>query len=199
MRQPNFKYDDEVYGAFGEKDFVEFANSIGYRCFDVSNNEYFQIADIDFLISKRIKIGSSTINDKSYYDIIFDRNKEKRDIYKFEVKTDTRSFETRNVVYEVISHDFGGCMSASKADYVYYVFVDDTGDNIVKKEAWSIDLTKWRKYIREKFFDTSVLIKDSERIWGIRRNNYNTYGDAIGNLLCNIDILGQQGIAKRIY
>ena len=75
MRQPNFKYDDEVYGAFGENDFVEFANSIGYSCFDVSNNEYFQIADVDFLISKQIKMGYNTVNGKSYQDIIFDRNK----------------------------------------------------------------------------------------------------------------------------
>lgn len=204
MRKPNFKYDDEVYGKFGEDDFKKFSDSIGFAYIDVSKDEIFQYVDVDFLISKSFEIhnddnGLSLINGLNYHNLIFSRDKSKRDVYKFEVKTDTRSYETRNVVYEVISHDFSGCMGASKADYIYYVFIDDSGDELVKKESWSIDLTKWREYIREKFFDTSVRIVDSENIWGIRRNNFNTYGDAVGNLLCNIDILQKYGIAKKIF
>ena len=193
-RIPNFKEDDEKYGKFGEKDFEEYCKENNLNVLDVSKDIKFQLADIDFLASKK-PIG--VIN--NIHNLLFSRNVEGRDILKFEVKTDTRSFETRNVVYEVISHDSAGCMAESKADYVYYLFVDDSTGEIVKKEVWSIYLPAWRRYLREHFFDGKVSVADSERLYGIRRNNYNTHGDAVANLLCKIEKLQEHGIAKKLF
>ena len=35
-RKPNFKYDDEVYGKFGEDDFKNFCHEMNYTFLDVS-------------------------------------------------------------------------------------------------------------------------------------------------------------------
>ena len=107
----------------------------------------------------------------------------------YEVKTDSRSEKTRNVVYELISHDSVGCAAISRSNYFYYVFVDK--QNLSKiKERWLIDTKKWRRFIRTKFgrYDEDY----------IRANNYDSYGDHVFNILCNIELLNSLKVAKRI-
>lgn len=202
-RRPNFKYDDEVYGKFGEDDFKEFCLGINYTFLDVSKDERFQIADIDFLMSPSLDLPCYGLNNFNVKELIFDRFPGKREpkVYKFEVKTDTRSFDTRNIVVEMISHDFAGCLANSKADYLYYVFVDDSGDEIVKKEAWSINLSMLRRYLRVFFFGhkNTENFKDMATNYGIVTNNYNTYDDRVANFLVNIEKLQTYGIAKRVF
>lgn len=204
-REPDFYEDNEKYGKFGEADCVQFYETIGYNVKDVSNDLEFQASDIDFVVSKQpIKL-------LDLHNILFSRechkikDDGKREIYKIEVKTDTVGLNTRNVLYEFIAHDFAGCLGGSKADFIYYVFVDDTTGEVVKKEAWSIDLMKWRQYIREHFFDPSITMDEAARTWGIKRNNLtridkNT-GEPLngGNLLCNIDKLQEYGVAKKVF
>jgi len=195
-RKPNFRKDDEIYGKFGEDDFVEFCSGYGLNVKNVSKELPYQLSDIDFLVSKG-KI--EAFDDKK---LIFSRNTEERNIYKFEVKTDTRSFETRNVVYEVISHDFAGCMASSKADFIYYVFVDDVngdGSEIIKKEVWKINLAKWRSYLREFFFSGKISVKEMKDTYGMRGNNYDDNDDRVANVLCKIETLEEHGIAKRLW
>lgn len=198
MRQPDFEKDDEIYGKFGESDFIDFCRNYNLNILDVSKILAFQIADIDFLVSKN-KID---FNDKrKMNDLIFSNNVSKRDIYKFEVKTDTRSYETRNIVYEVISHDFAGCGAKTMCDYFYYVFVTDEngdGSNIVKREVWKIGVKKLRELLRKVFFSGKYSRRELCEKFGLRGNNYDTNGDKVANILCNIEKLNEFGIAKRL-
>ena len=192
-RESDFYNDNEVYGKFGEQDFVKQFETLGFNVKDVSEDLEFQSTDIDFLVSKnQIKL-------LDYHNLLFSRDYTKRDIYKFEVKTDTMGYHTRNVVYEFIAHDFAGCLGGSKADFVYYVFVNDANGTLEKLEAWSIDLGKWRKYIREYFFDPNITMDVAERVWGIKRNNLTRQELNGANLLCNIDKLNEHGVAKKIF
>lgn len=190
-REPNFDNDAEKYGKFGEGDFKEYYKSLGFIVEDVSLTLEFQLSDIDFLISKK------PIPMYRYREIINARNTSNREVFKAEVKTDTMAYKTRNIVYEIIAHDSAGCLAASKADFVYYVFVEEVGTELVKREAWSVNLYKWRQYLREKFFDGKVSMDDSVNVWGIHRSNISKDGINSASLLCNIDKLAEHGIAKR--
>lgn len=193
-RTPNFKQDDEKFGKFGEKDFKEWCEVSGWKYLDVSMEPLCQVADIDFFISKREIPPSLLTDSKELKELVFSKNTQNRSVFKVEVKCDTRSFETRNIVYEVIAHDFAGCCGETKADFVYYVFVDE---DVNKKEAWMINLRKWREYLRTNFFGKikelsyGGVVKD----YGIKVNNFNTYGDCTANFLCNIEKLKEAGIA----
>ena len=214
-RKYGFGRDNELYGKFGEADFKQYCKENGWYWIDVSNDLPYQLADIDFLMSKS---QFSYEDDVKPYerDILFSRElkeynddgtiKKERKIYKFEVKADTRSFKTRNVLYEVISHDSAGCLGESKADFIYYVFVEEPEPGVlIKKEVWYINLPKWRKFLREKFFDSWVSRSDSADKYGIWTNNYTRVDengkvlDAAGNILCDIEILEKNGIAKRVF
>lgn len=190
-REPNFDNDVEKYGKFGEDDFKAYYESLGFLVEDVSLILEFQLSDIDFLISKK------PIPMHKYRNIIMSRNTEGREVFKAEVKTDTMAYKTRNIVYEIIAHDSAGCLAASKADFVYYVFVEEVGTELVKREAWSINLYKWRRYLREKFFDGKVSMEEFINVWGIHRSNISRDGINGASLLCNIDKLAEHGIAKR--
>lgn len=203
-REPDFKYDDEIYGKFGENDFKNFCvETLNFTFLDVSKDERFQIADIDFLISPSLDLPCYGLDIINVKELIFNRKPLDRtpQIYKFEVKTDTRSFETRNIVVEMISHDFAGCIASSKADFLYYVFVDDSGDEIIKKEVWTINLCKLREYLRVNFFghEKDENFKDLEQKYGIRTNNYDAHGDKVANFLINIEKLQENGIAKKVF
>ena len=108
----------------------------------------------------------------------------------YEVKTDSRSEITRNVVYEIISHDSVGCAAASRSNYFYYVFVDEKKLTDIK-ERWLIDMRKWRRLIRTKFGTTDAENK-------LKSHNYDIHGDKVFNLLCNIKYLSDEKVATRI-
>lgn len=68
---------------------------------DVRNDPYFQDLDIDFLAEKNSGI-----------------------VIKYEVKTDRKAHETKNLVYEKTTSGNIGCLEKSHADYILYYLVE---------------------------------------------------------------------------
>lgn len=192
----DFSYDNDVYGKFGEKDFKEYCAQRGHIIKDVSDDFVYQVCDIDFLLRMD---GIDNFDADKRRLIMSAGSKGYDGIYKVEVKCDTRAHKTRNVLYEVIAHDFAGCLGASKADYIYYVFVDDSGETIEKKEVWFINLTKWREYLRNYYFTEKIFVKDKLNKYGLRGDNYSKNNANGANILCNIEKLSECKIAKKIY
>ena len=187
-RTPNFKIDNDVYGKFGENVFEQWSNNKGFKTLNVTSDKEFQDQDIDFIsiVNKEYDKERLLLEDKlSFYS----EERAKNTAFTTEVKTDTRTFSTRNVVYELLSHDNPGCLARSKADFIFYVAVDE--DATVTKEAWFINLSKWRKWLREHSRDVNH--HDSP----IKLNNYSTHGDGCMNFLCNIDQMVKDGIATK--
>lgn len=128
-------------------------------------------------------------------------------IRKIEVKTDTVTITSRNIVYEVISHDSAGCMAETKADYIFYVCVDDTNIDtigIINKEIWLIDMYKWRKFLRECFFGNmgipnTIDTKTGRYKASLRGNNFSPDKDKVANVLCDIDYMASIGIAQLLF
>lgn len=194
-----FKYDDEVVGKVGEDHFKDwFCKTRGLYCIDVSKELIWQIADIDFLTSEE-ELDYTKDIEPNLRNIIMHskgifKNYHKVDVTKYEVKTDTVSLNSRNVIYEVISHNHAGCLGECKADYVYYVFVDNT---LEVKEVWLIDLVKWREYCNEYFFKDKGYHSREKKIW---TNYYKPKQEepGTGNILFNIEMLAADGVVERI-
>lgn len=191
MRKPNFNNDNNIYGKFGEDFFESYAAGKRLRFVNVTEYPEFQEKDIDFVVLRN--------TDKTVESLLFEnaflkkRDSRVQEWYTIEVKTDTRTHGTRNVVYEILSHDNPGCLARSAADYVLYVATDDKATKVL--EAWSIKLHEWRTWIREH---SSEITGKNDKSAAIRLHNYNTWGDACLNFLCNIDTLVAEGIAKKI-
>lgn len=198
-RLPNFKSDNEEFGKLGEHDFIDYCDSRGIWVMDVSDELVYQLADIDFLVTKNNDIDLSRYlqDDGSGFvkHFIFSIGFKNREVFKIEVKCDTVSLTSRNIVFEVISHDGPGCCSLTKADFLYYVFVDD---DKVKREAWMINLQKLRCFIRETVFG-KLYNNWIEPENAVRMNNFNKYGDKVANFLINIDILKKNKIAVKVF
>ena len=187
-RPSNFQVDNEVYGKFGEKIFAEYAKQKGWNIVDVSNDPYYQLIDVDYV---NIKDSSITARD-FFHKWIFRKPLEKRREtgIMFEVKADTRVGGTGNVLYEIIAHDGPGCLAISRADFIFYVQVNDDGTKAEK--AWMINLTKWRTWLRENGY----LI--NSKGFAILLNNFNRTNDKVLNALCKIEKMVQEGFAKEI-
>jgi len=193
---PNFDNDMKL-GKIGESDLrprIEISpKTIEY--IDVSDDPFFGLLDIDCLqITKEKENGEKyTVEDvkRSFLE-----RTDKSFFTSYEVKTDTVSLTSRNIVFEIISHDGPGCAAISRANYFYYVFVDR---NDVIQERWLIDMKKWREYIRENDKNLKPLLKGSLEEGGIALNNFNKFGDKVLNILTNIDVLEKEGIATKIY
>lgn len=198
-RKPDFNTDNEMFGKLGERDFIEYCNERCTQVLDVSGELIYQLADIDFLVTKNKDVDLSRYlkDDGSGFvkHFIFSIGFKNREVIKVEVKCDTVSLTTRNIVFEIISHDGPGCCSLTKADFLYYVFIDDYK---VKREAWIINLEKLRCFLREtvfgRLYENWI---DSEN--AVRLNNFNKYGDKVANFLVNIDILEKNKIATKIF
>lgn len=198
-RTPNFKNDNEI-AKIGENLFVKYAEYHGYmNVKDVREVVEFQDNDIDYVV---------LTGDFTEYDIL-KMNKNRHNLitnkfepmvtperaktigYSVEVKTDLVTHRTRNVVYELLSHDMPGCMAKSVADYIFYVAIDEATHVI--QEAWIIKLKSWREWVR---------IKDRTINNGgpIKTNNFDKHGknQECFNFLCNVDDMVKDNIAKKV-
>ena len=135
--------------------------------------------------------GEYTEND--VFDNLMGKDSDKSFFNLYEVKTDTVSLTSRNVVFEIISHDGPGCAALSRAGYFFYIFVDRNG---IIREAWLIDMKLWRRYIRK---NSNKIVDMTETIHGgIALNNFDKFGDSVMNALTNIEVLEKNKIAKKI-
>lgn len=190
-RLPNFKNDNEI-GKIGEALFKLYAETHKpYTYIDVSDDQGYQALDIDFVLPFNSEYDEKRI----LLENNFTKDKENRILnwVTVEVKTDTRTFETRNFVYEILSHDNPGCLARSLADFVFYVAIEEKTREI--KEAWMINLQKWRTWIRET--SPGLNTKGAKNL-PIRLHNFNTYRDKCLNFLCNVETLVEEKIAVKV-
>ena len=199
-RIPNFKTDNDIYGKKGEALFESFSAKHGLYIIDVREGKEFQLRDIDYII---IKNPEYTIERILEEDSFTKYDKHEKDWISVEVKTDTRTHDTRNLVYEIISHDNAGCLARSCADFIFYVAVNHDATKIF--ETWWVKLKEWRRWIRENSYKLNPQKKKDNGVFEenhgkqyLKLNNFNTYGDGCLNFLCNVDELVNQGIATKI-
>lgn len=199
-RTPEF-YNDDAIGKFGEELFIRDFKS-QYVIANVSDIPVWQMIDVDFIITKTNLAEATEKWSKLRSDSFEDFNMLRNDktISKVEVKTDTRSFDTRNVVYEIIANGKKGWAGCTEADYIYYVFVDGNKKNLFAREVWWINMMRWRDFVRVNFFDKN----SNPSQFGIMKNNYDestAYGKTtrVANLLCNIDVMQRYGIAIKLH
>ena len=187
-RPSNFQLDNDIYGKFGERVFAEYAKSKGWAVVDVSDDPYYQLIDVDYV---HIKDATMTVHD-FFHRWMFKRPLEKRknSAIMFEVKADTRVGGTGNVLYEIISHDGPGCLAISRADFIFYVQVNDDGTKAEK--AWNINLNKWRTWLRENGYYIN------SKGFAIRLHNFNRTNDKVLNALCKIETMVEEGFAVEV-
>lgn len=162
----NFHKDVKEIGSIGENRLKEILNERSiYE--DISDDWRFRIFDIDFIQYTDGVIDRERVLNSYYHG----KGAKDTNAYAYEVKTDTATFKTRNLVYEVMSHDNEGSLSRSKADFVFYVSIDKTG-NIM--EEMLLDLKKLREWIRihgsTTNRDTDLLIIRYSRILSFIEN-----------------------------
>lgn len=189
-RESNFKNDINI-GKIGEQDFEKFLSSSS-KCEhfeNVTEDAFFQLLDIDYIQFTKLKEDGTQYTSEDVKDALLGHKKTtERDFCNlYEVKTDTRSEKTRNVVYELISHDKTGCAAATRADYFYYVFTDEYNFGEIK-ERWLIDIKKWRRLIRE----------NAEKGQDVRLHNFDRTKDHVLNFLINIEYMKENGVAVKI-
>lgn len=134
-RISDFNADNNI-GKIGEEDFKNnwktcFSQRFppnfwhgNWQFIDVSGIRTFQRDDIDALLMKSSVLDCCKWTEDEKYDIIDGRFGDRSTI-KVEVKTDTWTYRSRNIVFEMISHYKCGCGLKTKADYFYYVCVDN--------------------------------------------------------------------------
>ena len=140
----DFKKDLVTYGPIGEKRLMEILSARGRRHEDISDIEEFRIFDIDIIQYNDDVCTWKTVLDAYYH------GKYASDVnaVTYEVKTDTYGVKSRNIVYEVISNSNSGCLARTKADYLFYVFLNKENEII---EEFLIDIKKLRWWIMENF------------------------------------------------
>ena len=186
-------------GSFGEeileKLYLALYKPKGWIKEDVRGDEEFQRRDIDFLFLKDgyTKEEYLALCDKGNLSLIQKRREWGKGI---EVKTDRRTHETRNLVYEIVSHNMPGCMARSYADFVFYVCTDNVPNPSSFKEVFLIDLYELRRFIVKNPFlkkeDGKFAIKlhSEEKIDNKRED--------ILNLLICVDAINDKDVCKDI-
>lgn len=196
-KKTDFKYDSENIGPIAEQHLINILISEGKRVEDISSIPAFRAFDIDVIEYEDDKLVYRDLL-KEYY-----AGKDGRDLAlkTYECKTDTYGFKSRNIVYEDISNSNPGCMAKSKADYVFYVFVDKDGKIL---EEYLIDLHALRWWLNINFgkinnetfkkANAEGVIEDKLFIKSIsmRRGKDNT-----GIFLIDIDYLNQYSVTNK--
>lgn len=216
-RASDFNYDCEVIGKVGEKDFVQNVGHIMKQCFrpetckigwrfvDVSDDEIFQLRDIDFvLLSTSFDAHVKKVDTKTKCKMV--RGGFGNEIVRVEVKTDTRTYKTRNFVYELISHYDGGCWATTKADMIYYVCVDENDTSKIMQRYVIYPKILRDFLIRNHQFmsynKADITNPDVPIVMDVVDSKYNEKGekdDPILNVLFNIDYLSKYSkIVKEI-
>jgi hypothetical protein len=149
-KKTDFNNDVQEFGPIGEERLSQILTSRNRRFDNTSNIAAFRAFDIDFIYYED---NTLTYRDllKEYYNGNDGRNLA---LKSYECKTDTYALKSRNIVYEDISNSNGGCLARSKADYVFYVFIDSQTKGI--KEEYMIDLHALRWWLCRNFNKINV-------------------------------------------
>ena len=171
----NFANDVKVYGPIGERRLMEILKEKGHKFEDVSDIEEFRIFDIDILQYNNDETNSEKVLDAYYMG----KTASAADAVAYEVKTDTYGIVSRNIVFEDLSNSNSGCMARTKADYLFYVFVDKNNEIV---EEYLINVKKLRWWLMSNF--SKINQCDYLQSRSMRRGQDNT-----GIFLINIDHL----------
>ena len=171
----NFSNDVKVYGPIGERRLMEILKEKGHKFEDVSDIEEFRIFDIDILQYNNDETNSDKVLDAYYMG----KTTSAADAVAYEVKTDTYGVVSRNIVFEDLSNSNSGCMARTKADYLFYVFVDKNNEIV---EEYLINVKKLRWWLMSNF--SKINQCDYLQSRSMRRGQDNT-----GIFLINIDHL----------
>ena len=171
----NFANDVKVYGPIGERRLMEILKEKGHKFEDVSDIEEFRIFDIDILQYNNDETNSEKVLDAYYMG----KTTSAADAVAYEVKTDTYGLISRNIVFEDLSNSNSGCMARTKADYLFYVFVDKNNEIV---EEYLINVKKLRWWLMSNF--SKINQCDYLQSRSMRRGQDNT-----GIFLINIDHL----------
>ena len=171
----NFANDVKVYGPIGEQRLKEILKEKGHKFEDVSDVEKFRIFDIDILQYNNHETNSDKVLDAYYMG----KTTSAADAVAYEVKTDTYGLISRNIVFEDLSNSNSGCMARTKADYLFYVFVDKNNEIV---EEYLINVKKLRWWLMSNF--SKINQCDYLQSRSMRRGQDNT-----GIFLINIDHL----------
>ena len=171
----NFSNDVKVYGPIGERRLMEILKEKGHKFEDVSDIEEFRIFDIDILQYNNDETNSEKVLDAYYMG----KTTNAADAVAYEVKTDTYGLISRNIVFEDLSNSNSGCMARTKADYLFYVFVDKNNEIV---EEYLINVKKLRWWLMSNF--SKINQCDYLQSRSMRRGQDNT-----GIFLINIDHL----------
>ena len=171
----NFANDVKVYGPIGERRLMEILKEKGHKFEDVSDIEEFRIFDIDILQYNNDETNSEKVLDAYYMG----KTTSAADAVAYEVKTDTYGLVSRNIVFEDLSNSNSGCMARTKADYLFYVFVDKNNEIV---EEYLINVKKLRWWLMSNF--SKINQCDYLQSRSMRRGQDNT-----GIFLINIDHL----------
>lgn len=171
----NFSNDVKVYGPIGERRLMEILKEKGHKFEDVSDIEEFRIFDIDILQYNNDETNSDKVLDAYYMG----KTTSAADAVAYEVKTDTYGIVSRNIVFEDLSNSNSGCMARTKADYLFYVFVDKNNEIV---EEYLINVKKLRWWLMSNF--SKINQCDYLQSRSMRRGQDNT-----GIFLINIDHL----------
>ena len=171
----NFANDVKVYGPIGERRLMEMLKEKGHKFEDVSDIEEFRIFDIDILQYNNDETNSDKVLDAYYMG----KTTSAADAVAYEVKTDTYGIVSRNIVFEDLSNSNSGCMARTKADYLFYVFVDKNNEIV---EEYLINVKKLRWWLMSNF--SKINQCDYLQSRSMRRGQDNT-----GIFLINIDHL----------
>lgn len=180
----NFKHDVLVYGPIGEQRLKNILTQRGHKFEDVSSIEEFRIFDVDII---QYNNSDTTYKDvlNSYY---LGKSTNHVNAIAYEVKTDTYGIISRNIVFEELSNSNNGCMARTKADYLFYVFVNK--DNEIMEE-YLINIRKLRWWLMLNF--SKINKCDYLKSKTMRRGEDNT-----GIFLINIDHLINDKISGAI-
>ena len=171
----NFKQDSTIYGPIGEQRLMEILTEKGHNFEDVSDVEEFRIFDIDILQYNNDETNSEKVLDAYYMG----KTTSAADAVAYEVKTDTYGIVSRNIVFEDLSNSNSGCMARTKADYLFYVFVNKQNEIV---EEYLINVKKLRWWLMSNFGNINKC--DYLQSRSMRRGQDNT-----GIFLINIDYL----------
>lgn len=189
-RKPNFKADIDTYGTWGESLFISsYSGSFKekkYGVYNVSKDPFFQVRDVDFVIAKKplYENYDGLDNDKEFPDEFPDDMKdaaiEHPDFEKIEVKVDTRTIDTGNIPYEVISHAQLGWCLVTKCDKVFFIIARENEEGLTPIKGLWLDMNKWREFIADR---------TTRKISNLIRSE-----QGIADLLCKVKDLEEYGV-----
>ena len=143
--------------------------------------------DIDFVIAKKPWFGidyDGLDNDKLYPDEFPEELKDEclknPDFENIEVKVDTRTIDTGNIPFEMVSHSQLGWCLVTRCDKVFFIIAREEGENLTPLKGLWLDMEKWRDFIADR--------ETKKKCNFIRSEN------GIFDLLCKVDDLREYGV-----